>query len=92
MRVDYPDLSTPDTKYLARLLFLGPKGMPIRYLYCEAASEMAKVLTPAKHEIRLSSLSHQPVNLIRVARGQPLRSPVIKDLWDTSKASNASIA
>lgn len=79
MRVDYPDLSTPDTKYLARLLFLGPKGIPNWYLYCETASEMAKVLTPAEHEIRLSSHSHKSVNLIREAGGQPLLSPIIKD-------------
>lgn len=92
MRVDYPDLSTPDIQYLARLWFLGPEGVPICYLYRETASDMAKVLAPAEQQIRLSSLSHEPVKLIREAGGPPLLSPVIKDLWDASKASKASIA
>ncbi len=98
MRVDYPDLSTPDIPYLARLLFLGPEGMPISYLYRESTSERAKVLAPAELEIRLSSLSHEPIKLIKEAGGQPLLSPVIKDswdawdAWDASNASNASIA
>ena len=50
MRLDYPDLSTPDIPYLARLLFLGPEDMPMAYLYREVTTEMAKALAPAEQE------------------------------------------
>lgn len=50
MRLDYPDLSTPDIPYLARLLFLGLEDMPMAYLYREITTETAKALAPTEQE------------------------------------------
>lgn len=79
MRVDYPDLSTPDIPYHARLSFLGPEGMPAYYLYRETTSERAKVLAPVELETGLSNLSHEPVELIKGAGGPPCSGPSSKN-------------
>lgn len=94
MRLDYPDLSTPDIPYLARLLFLGLEDMPMAYLYREITTETAKALAPTEQEnTPLQSLARAGRAHQR-SRRPTLLSAVIKDLWDAfnaSIASNASI-